>query len=610
VLLSTVALPAAVVAACSGTTRVQSGASSSGHGGSTHGSTGSSSTGATSAATGTGGNVIDGSAPDEAGCPLGCSFDFHDVIDCNGVVVQACLGTQSCDSSTSTCVDACQATVHNKGSVGCDFYATDMDQYSQNYCFAAFVANTWDTPAHIAVEFAGTTLPIANFARIPSGVGQALTYGPYDGVAGLAPGQVVILFLAGTQGPPMTGQVPCPAPTAMPTTMAQIFQSSGKGHSFHISTDVPVAAYEINPYGGGAAAVTGASLLLPVSAWDTNYVAATASPYDAAINVGTILIAPSMNIIASQDNTHVTMLPKVAVVGGGTLPPGPVMVPYTFTLNKGEMAQFTQKEDLTGSIIQSDNPIGFMAGQPCEREPIGTAYCDHGEQMLPPVKALGSEYVGVMYRPRVPGDKAIWHVVGAVDGTVLTYSSPVGGPAAIGAGQAIDFISDVPFVVKSQDADHPFMLFTYMSGSQWTQLSNQGGYGDPDFVLGVPPKQYTIDYVFFADPTYPETNLVVVRRQNAMMGFDDVTLDCAGVLGGWQPVGAYEWTRIDLMSHNFQNQGNCSTGRHEIKSKTPFGLWVWGWGTPETTTFTANVSYGYPGGMSVQPINKLVIPAQ
>jgi hypothetical protein len=35
---------------------------------------------------------------------------------------------------------------------------------------------------------------------------------------------------------------------------------------------------------------------------------------------------------------------------------------------------------------------------------------------------------------------------------------------------------------------------------------------------------------------------------------------------------------------------------------------VWGWGTPETTSFTANVSYGYPGGMNVQAINPIIIP--
>jgi hypothetical protein len=542
------------------------------------------------------GFVLDASLSDTGGCAIGCSFDFHNVVDCLGNVVQTCTGTQGCDSSLGACADACQAAVNNKQSVGCEYYATDMDQYSANLCFAAFVANTWDTPAHITVDFAGSALPVASFAAIPKGSGPTLTYSPYNATAGLMPGEVVILFLAGTTG---AVQVPCPNPTAMMTSQAQI-TGTGLGHSFHIKTDVPVVAYEINPYGGGHAAVTGASLLLPTSAWDTNYVGVTVTPFD--------LYGPSMNIIASQDNTHVTMLPKVAVMGGGGLPAGPANTQYKFTLNKGQMAQFTQNADLAGSIIQSDNPIGLMAGQPCMRWPVGVFYCDHGEQMVPPVKALGDEYVGVMYRPRVPGDKGTWHLIGAVDGTTLTYSSAVGGPATINHGQMVDFVTDVPFVVKSQDTDHPFLMFTYMSGSMWTQLSNTSGYGDPDFVLSVPPKQYMNDYVFFADPTYPETNLVIVRRKNAMMTFDDVTLDCAGKLAGWQPVGEYEWTRVDLISHNFQNVGACSTGRHEIKSATPFGLWVWGWGTPETSQFTENVSYGYPGGMNVQPINKVVIP--
>ena len=275
-----------------------------------------------------------------------------------------------------------------------------------------------------------------------------------------------------------------------------------------------------------------------------------------------------------------------------------------FTLQKGEHAQFTQNAELTGSVIQSDKPIGFMAGQRCMRIPFGVAYCDHGEQMIPPVRALGSEYVGVMYRPRT-SEPAIWRIIGAVDGTTLTWSSNVGGPLTLNLGQSAEFTTAEPFVVQSQDKDHPFMLFTYMSGSTWQ--FNQSGYGDPDFVISVPPQQYMSAYVFFADPTYPETSLVVIRAKHDGQ-FHDVNLDCAGNLTGWQPVGDYEWTRIDLITGDFQPVGGCSTGRHEIRSDGRFGLWVWGWGTPQTSIFTSNVSYGYPGGMNVQPINEVVIP--
>src|SRR5262249_15636225 len=154
--------------------------------------------------------------------------------------------------------------------------------------------------------------------------------------------------------------------------------------------------------------------------------------------------------------------------------------------------------ELTGSVLNSDKPIGFMAGQQCMNMPKGVGYCDHGEQMVPPIKALGDEYVGVMYRPRAM-EPAIWHGIGAVDGTQLTYSSNVGGPATIDQGQVGEFTTSEPFVVKSQDKDHPFMLFTYMTGSQLLP-SLAAGYGDPDFVISIPPKQYLSDVVFFADP--------------------------------------------------------------------------------------------------------------
>ncbi|MCC6526609.1 MAG: IgGFc-binding protein [Polyangiaceae bacterium] len=586
VLAASVSAPFAIAAGCSanasrfGDDPGTGGSGALGGGGSTHTGTGGS--------IGFGGNWnFDGGT-----CDYQCSSDFHAVLDCNGVVVQQCSGTQGCDLSSLSCADACTAAANNKQSVGCQYYATDMESYSSSYCFAAFVANTWNTPVHITVERNGASLPIANFARRPQGGGASITYDAYDPAAGLAPGEVAILFLSGNQG----GAPDCPVPTAQGGDAA--IGGTGIGSSFHIQTDVPVVAYQINPYGGGSVAVTGASLLLPTSAWDTNYVAVDAYRDD--------ITGPSMNIIAAEDNTTVTMVPVAPVQGGAGIPGSAANTPFSFTLQKGQFGQLSQIAELTGSIIQADKPIGFMAGHPCMRAPYGVAYCDHGEQMVPPIQALGSEYVGVMYRPRA-GEPAIWRLIGAVDGTQLTWSTPVGGPATLNRGQVVELQTGTPFAVHSQDDDHPFLLFTYMSGSTWGSLSDTNGLGDADFVISVPPAQYMTDYVFFTDPTYPETNLVVVRKK-VNDAFAEVNLDCAGNLAGWQAVGDYEWTRADLVTGNFQGVGSCTNGRHLMTSDNPFGLWVWGWGTPFTTNFTANVSYGYPGGMNVQPINTVVIP--
>ncbi len=534
----------------------------------------------------------DENGPDGAtSCALACSEDSHSIVDCNGDMVSECAGNTACDSGLLTCVDACTAAETNKRSIGCNYYATSMDVMTGGYCFAAFVANTWSSPAHIDVKYQGTTLPAANFIRIPVGSGPSLTYAPYDPVAGLAPNEVAILFLTGG-----TGASPlCPVASAVPSAT---ISGTGIGNSFEIQTDVPVVAYQINPYGGGSAAVTAGSLLLPTSAWDTDYI---------AVNVGGQGVAgqnPSLNIIAKEDNTVVSIVPTSAILGGNGVPAGSPGQTVNVTLQKGQHAQITQQPELTGSTVTADKPIGFMAGQPCMNMPVGTAFCDHGEQMVPPVRALGSKYAGVMYRPRVPAEtKTFWKIIGAVDGTTLTWSTAVGGPAQINRGQAVQFETGTPFTVSSQDADHPFMLFTYMTGSQ----AVADGFGDPDFVYDVPPAQYLKQYVFFTDPTYPETNLVITRARGNDGQFHDVNLDCLGPVLGWQPVDAdLEFARVDLVTGNFQSVGACATGRREINSDAPFGLQVWGWGTPQTSAFTANVSYGYPGGMNVQPINSVI----
>lgn len=466
-----------------------------------------------------------------------------------------------------------------------------MDRIVDDACFAVFVVNASTTAAHLQVSYAGTSLPVADFTRIPAGKGATQTYAAFDAAAGLAPGKAAILFLGGSSA----ASAPCPVPAAVPTG-SNVNQASGIGHSFHITADVPVTAYEMNPY-GLAASIPGASLLLPTTAWDTNYVAVTAAPFDVA--------APSLNIVAAEDDTTVTMLPVAAVQGGGALPAGAQGTAYTFKLNRGEQAQFSQAADLSGSAIRADKPVGVMAGQACMTLPTGAQFCDHAEQMLPPVKATGHEYAAVMFRPRVTGDAAYWHVVGMVDGTALSYSAAVGGPLQLNASQSATFVADQPFVVQSQDADHPFLLFAEMTGSE--SLA-QSGYGDPDFVLEVPPDQFQTAYHFYADPSFPETNLVLVRAKSGA-SFADVTLDCAGVIGGWQALGAYEWARVDLTRHDFANVGSCSSGYHTITSAAPFGLWVWGWGTPETTTLTSGASYGYPAGMSVRSINSVTVSA-
>ncbi|MBI5535697.1 MAG: IgGFc-binding protein [Deltaproteobacteria bacterium] len=556
-----------------------------------------------------------------------CSADGKQVLSCDGTLKKDCPTGQRC-GLPGECMAPCDAARANKSTVGCDYHPVAMAAFQQGFggCFVAFVANTWEAPVHIQASFGGAPIDLSQYAKVPSGKGQNITYAPYDTAAGLLPDQVAILFLANDPVPHGTWYAakPCPVPAAIGLD-AQVHMSmsvnTGRGTAFHVSTDQPIVAYQMLPYGGGRAQTTGATLLLPTSAWDTNYVAVMG--YRSGDSMG-LPIPPTLALVA-RDDTTVTILPKEPIKDGILVTGGPANVPIEFSMKAGETIELIQNEDLTGSPIAADKPIGVFAGHMGLRVPYQAESDDHAEQQIPPVKALGSEYPSVSFRDRIDGvaENRLWRIVGVVDGTLLTFDPPIPtAPPQVSLGEVAEFNTDEPFVVTSQDKDHPFMVFTYMSGwSTIGQGSQTQGYGDPDFVRMVPGAQYLDHYVFFTDPTFPETNLVVVRKKGEA-GFADVNLDCAGMLQGWKAIGtsgSYEYTRIDLSRHNFEAQGACDNGRHEMSSKEPFGLWVWGWGSPETQPgqsqpcevlqpdSTCKVSYGYPAGQNVVPINEVVV---
>src|SRR5262249_33749556 len=143
--------------------------------------------------------------------------------------------------------------------------------------------------------------------------------------------------------------------------------------------------------------------------------------------------------------------------------------PVTYQLNRGEVLQFLQPQELAGSPISADKPIGLWGGASCMDIPIGVTACDSAHQQLLPIKALGHEYIGVRYRDRVPNanESIPYTIVGAVDGTELDYepAAPADAPTALASGQVVRFSSSDAFIVRSQDEDHPFYAAAHMTGA-------------------------------------------------------------------------------------------------------------------------------------------------
>ncbi len=516
-----------------------------------------------------------------------CSGDLHSILTCgdNPQVIQQCTGDQGC--GPNGCINACDAAAANKSSIGCDYYALPADGWNQAYssggaagnCFAAFVTNNWTSPMKVTLVWKGNTIDATPYSYIPQGSGSAITYQPVPNT-GIPQGSMAIVFLNQTQGGGGL-KVQCPSSVkAAVENEDMVIHGTSIGNAMEIKTSVPAVVYDIYPYGGATSYISSATLLLPTTAWDTNFVAVTMD--------SNVAFPPGLDFVAREDATKVTVLPSNNITGGTGVAAATKGVPVTYTINKGQIVHITQKIDLTGTIVQSSAPIGVW----------GEHFCMF--QNSPPT----------------------WRIVGAVDGTTLKYDPPNGAaPTTLARGQLVEFAGPNAFRVSAQDDKHPFYLGAHRPGgdcdaahqqippvqalgNDYVAVGNESsnyGIGGPETVNIVPPQQFLSSYVFFSDPTYGWTDLALTRGKASDNTYKDVTLDCLGTVTGWTNIGNTGFQSAHVfLQQNKQPVGNCNNGLHTIKSSSPFGITVYGYDSAS--------SYAYPAGASVKPINTVVVP--
>jgi hypothetical protein len=574
--------------------------------------------------------VNDGGGGDGGGVKYQCSSDLQSVLTSSGVVVMKCPPDEGC--AGGKCVAACDAAAAAKGTIGCDFVVATPSFYPAIAppCFAIFVANNWGKAVTIQVTRAGMSYDPTTFGLIPMAGTPPTSWSPIS-ATGVPPGDVGILFMS--QDPTSENDTPltCPITPAVSTSggtavFTDTASSSGLGSAWHVVTDVPVTAYDILPYGGAESYLPSAELLIPTTAWTTNYYGIVPYRGNASAEQG-----PQWGqVVASQDGTVVKVVPNVTLPAGTGVVSAPAGTVTTYTLNAGQYVQWEDSNEMSGTIISSNNPVGFSGGLGYDCYSSVTSSgggCDSAHQQIPPISALGHDYVVPPFTTRRASqapESIPYRIVGVVDGTNLTYDPPglsatpgsafAAVPTTLTAGQVVQFETAVAFRVTSQDANHPFYVGQIMPGCTVTDGSRPGCdptnpdveelgccLGDEEYVNILPPAQYLEKYIFFTDVTYATTNLVFTRVKGSA-GFQDVTLDCAGTLTGWQPVGTgglYEITNVDLIRGTTPN-GSCNNGPHTATSQGPFGLMVWG--------LDEYASYAYPAGGNVAPINTVVIP--
>jgi IgGFc binding protein len=346
-------VPVALALACSSTTAIEPGSTSSGADGTTAttSATLDSTTGADATAPGTTMTTVTTVADSEGSADSGdppiifdvagvtdmavgdevtCSSDLKRVISDTGVVLETCPPDQGC--LAGMCVAACAAAAGAKGSTGCEFTVPTSPFYGNGGvvsqagpCHALLVSNPWDRPASLTLTRGGDAYDVEDVTRIPSGIGAGASYDDLPN-SGLPSGQVAVVFLAHRPGVNNGSSLECPIPPAVLEDTAP--NGTDDGTAFELVSDTPIQVYDIIPFGGAASYLPSASLLFPSTAWGDSYL--VVSPH---ADTG----SEWMLAVARENGTTISINPNVAITAGSIANPPANMV-TDYDLDAGEIA--------------------------------------------------------------------------------------------------------------------------------------------------------------------------------------------------------------------------------------------------------------------------------
>lgn len=510
-------------------------------------------------------------------CPLACAEGLGCTIcqpgtgTCNGNDGHACNSTgtgfidttcdpvqgMGCDSNSGQCTGPCASQNLGTSYIGCEYFPTVTgNMVSSNYNFAVAIANTTPDVATVTIEGGALGTPLVVTVAANRVQVQTLPWVP------------ALKMCSGPSWANCAGGVQADAAMAP------------KG-SYHLRSTSPVTVYQFNPLeyrlasAGEDSFSNDASLLLPTNVWKLDYYAASWQQVGGT-NPGLLAVT------AQFDNTQVTITAKADTIAAAGAPAFATNVPQSVTLNAGDVIEIsTRTGDLTGSFISGTKPLQVISGHFCANVPDGVGYCDHIEESMFSVDALGRRYlVNAPAVTTLPGGKVqVVRIIATQPNTNITYNPPQpGAPTTIAA--AGSFI-EIPNTIASFmiDADQKILVAQYMEGQD-----AGGGTGDPAMALAVPIDQFRDSYLFHA-PTNYESNYVDVTAPTGAT----VTLDGAPLAFNAIPGTGFGFVRVYPL-----NAGPGNDGNHSISGDMAFGITVYGYGQ--------YTSYWYPGGLNLTSI--------
>lgn len=490
----------------------------------------------------------------------------------------------------------CAAATAAKSYIGCEYWptATINDQLNKKFTFAIAAANPTGSDATVTVDRQGTQVAQQTVKA----------------------GGLVTIEL------PWVNEL-------------QIGSVLAAGAAYHVTSSVPITLYQFNPLEfelpqascnptdpmSCYSYTNDASLLLPESAlrekhWIMSYPALHFGSKD-PLGIWDWTNLPGMfSVTATQDNTTVKLTTTANVAAGPGVSAVTAGTQTSYHMNAGDVLQLTTQAlpnqpiaapgktctvvpdgpstdyfcpppsdyDFTGSLVEADKPVAVIGGHDCTFVPYDKRACDHLEESIFPVEALGQDLLvtspqdvgSITSAPGTPAYQFV-RVLSAVDNNKITFDpSAVHPDVTLNAGKWIE-IGPVSgdFHIK---ADNKILVAQYVAGQEFLGNANAG---DPAMSVAIPTEQYRLEYTFLAPSTYTYNFVNIVAPNGATIVLDGT------------PVAASEFHGIGQSGFRVARH-KIDGGVHNITGDKNFGIVVYG--------YASYTSYMYPGGLNLDTI--------
>ena len=343
-------------------------------------------------------------------------------------------------------------------------------------------------------------------------------------------------------------------------------------NGIHVTASQPVSVYGLDYANQATTAFTG----YPTPLLGTNYcVVARPSWYASSDQYS------ELAVVATVDNTTVTITPSPTADLAGHA------TNYTETMQAGQTYQIygqNDADDVTGTLVTSDKPVGVFAGASGAFVPAATnAFANPLVQEQMPVDAWGTQVLSVGFAVRAYGDS--YRVLAAYTNTVVWINGVVAGTNQ--AGQFLDFILDGPVEFKGS---RPIQVAHFANGAAFDADSSSKLYpneGDPCEILLPPAGHYLL------------TNTVVSPAVSGSDGTpSDIDEHFLNIIVAQSAIADTLWNGAHVAATNFVAIGASgfygaripvNPGTNTVSSSQPVGVEVYGFGNVD--------AYGYFGGV-------------